>query len=57
MGVQLRKLTPDLGNRVIHKDFYECGRYVAVGDSARFHGLHGTPPFTRTTDDDWQINR
>ena len=25
MGVQLR---PGLGNRVIHKDFYERGRYV-----------------------------
>ena len=26
MGVRLR---PGLGNRVVHKDFYECGRYVA----------------------------
>ena len=29
MGVQLRKVRPGLGNRVIHKDFYERGRYVA----------------------------
>ena len=35
MGIQ-EKVRPDLGNRVIHKDFYERGRYVAHNRDVRY---------------------
>ncbi len=38
MGVQLRK--SGLGNRVIHKDFYERGRYVAHNRDVRYSPTH-----------------
>ncbi len=37
MGVQLK---PGLGNRVIHKDFYERGRYVAYNRDVRYSPTH-----------------
>ncbi len=37
MGVQLR---PGLGNRVIHKDFSERGRYVAHNRDVRYSPTH-----------------
>ncbi len=37
MGVQLR---PVLGNRVIHEDFYERGRYVAHNRYVRYSPTH-----------------
>ncbi len=40
MGVQLRKVRPGLGNRVIHKDFYERGRYVAHNRDIRYSPTH-----------------
>ncbi len=40
MGVQLRKVRPGLGNRVIHKDFYERGRYVAHNHDVRYSPTH-----------------
>ena len=40
MGVQLRKVRPGLGNRVIHKDFYERGRYVAHNRDVRYSHTH-----------------
>ena len=40
MCVQLRKVRPGLGNRVIHKDFYERGRYVAHNRDVRYSPTH-----------------
>ena len=40
MGVQLRKSKTGLGNRVIHKDFYERGRYVAHNRDVRYFPTH-----------------
>ncbi len=38
--VTLRKVRPGLGNRVIHKDFYERGRYVAHNRDVRYSPTH-----------------
>ncbi len=40
MGIQLKKVRPGLGNRVIHKDFYERGRYVAYNRDVRYSPTH-----------------
>ncbi len=40
MGVQLRKSKAWLGNRVIHKGFYERGRYVAHNRDVRYSPTH-----------------
>ncbi len=34
------KVRPGLGNRVIHKDFYERGRYVAYNRDVRCSPTH-----------------
>ena len=48
MGVQLRKVRPGLGNRVIHKDFYERGRYVAHNRDIRYSPTHSDCTETTT---------
>ena len=40
MGVQLRKVRSGLENCVIHKDFYERGRYVAHNCDVRYSPTH-----------------
>ncbi len=40
MGVQLEKVRPGSGNRVIYKDFKERGRYVAHNRDVRYSPTH-----------------
>ena len=48
MCVQLRKVRPGLGNRVIHKDFYERGQYVAHNRDVRYSSTHSDCTETTT---------
>ncbi len=36
----MEKVRPGLGNRVMHKDFYERGRYVAHNRDVRYSPTH-----------------